>query len=197
MQVAEGDGPAGLHLFTTGGYLDASWFNRTFWQVGRAKTSGMMVLGHGVAFGTEVFASRSRETVFQPGANVYRLMCIPLKTPPPDPADKAAAKKARQQGAKPLWEERLALRPTALVRAGDTIFVAGSPDVVDPADPHGAWEGRKGGVLAAFAAADGRKLAELKLPSPPVWDGMAATDAGLTVSTTSGEVLCLRSRGDQ
>jgi hypothetical protein len=78
-----------------------------------------------------------------------------------------------------------------MVRAADTIFVAGSPDVVDPKDPHGAWEGRKGGILAAFAAADGKKLAEYKLPAPPVWDGMAAANGRLFISTSGGDIICM------
>ena len=72
-----------------------------------------------------------------------------------------------------------------------SIFVAGSPDVVDPEDPHGAWEGRKGGILAAFAVGDGRKLAEYKLPAPPVWDGMAAAGNRLFISTMDGYVVCM------
>ena len=42
MQVASGDGPAGEHLYTSGGHLDSTWFNRTFWQAGSAMTSGLM-----------------------------------------------------------------------------------------------------------------------------------------------------------
>jgi outer membrane protein assembly factor BamB len=190
MQVASCDGPAGEHLYTSGGFLDSSWFNRTFWRVGRAMTSGLMVLGkENVAYGVEVYDSRSRETVFAPGTKAYRLRCIPLKAP----ASKAKQIKGRrQQGPRPVWEKRLGIRVTAMVRAADTIFVAGSPDVVDPKDPHGAWEGRKGGILAAFAAGDGRKLAEYKLPAPPVWDGMAAANGRLFISTSNGEVICMK-----
>jgi hypothetical protein len=78
-----------------------------------------------------------------------------------------------------------------MIRTGDTIFVSGSPDVVDPEDPHGAWEGRKGGILAAFAVGDGRKLVEYKLPAPPVWDGMAAAGDRLFISTMDGYVVCM------
>ncbi|MFQ6133541.1 MAG: PQQ-binding-like beta-propeller repeat protein [Armatimonadota bacterium] len=187
MNVSSSEGRAGQHLYTTGGYLDPSWFNRTFWRVGRAATSGLMVLGSDVAYGAEVYDSRSRETVFTPGANAYRLRCIPLKAP----AGGQAASGRRGQGPRPLWEQRLGIRVTAMVRAGDTIFVAGSPDVVDPRDPHGAWEGRKGGVLAALAADDGERLAEYKLPAPPVWDGMAAAGGRLFISTSDGGIVCL------
>jgi hypothetical protein len=190
MQVSSSEDRGGQHLYTTGGFLDPSWFNRTFWQFGRAKTSGLMVLGEDVAYGAEVYESRSRETVFRPGASVYRLACIPLKAPPRD-AGKQVPIRRRQQGPKPLWEQRLGIRVTAIVRAGDTIFVAGPPDVVDPEDPHGAWEGRKGGLLAAFAAGTGKKLAAYKLPAPPVWDGMAAASGRLFISTGDGGILCM------
>ena len=188
MQVASCDGRAGEHLYTSGGYLDSSWFNRTFWRVGRAMTSGLMVLGKDVAYGVELYNSRSRETVFSPGTKAYRLRCIPLKAAGPKVKQ---IKGRRQQEPRPLWEQRLAIRVTAMVRAADTIFVAGSPDVVDPKDPHGAWEGRKGGVLAVFAAADGKMLAEYKLPAPPVWDGMAAANGRLYISTSGGDIICM------
>jgi len=191
MNVSSPDGRGGQHLYTNGGYLDPSWFNRTFWQIGRARTSGLMVLGQDVAYGAEVYESRSRETVFRPGGNVYRLKCISLKPPASGPRGKQAAGRRRQQGPKPLWEQRLGIRVTAIVRAADTIFVAGSPDIVDPKDPSGAWEGRKGGLLAAFTASDGKRLADYKLPAPPVWDGMAAAGGRLYISTSDGGIVCM------
>ncbi|MHC4520296.1 MAG: PQQ-binding-like beta-propeller repeat protein, partial [Planctomycetota bacterium] len=191
MKVASSAGRGRPHLYSTGGYLDSTWFNRTFWQSGSAKTSGLMVLGEDVAYGAEVYASRSRETVFKPGANAYRLRCIPLKDRSPNRKTPA---KRRPREPKPLWEQNLGIRVTALIRAGDTIFAAGPPDTVDPDDPEGAWEGRQGGILAAFAAADGKKLAEYKLPAPPVWDGMAAAHERLYLSSTNGQILCLGQR---
>jgi outer membrane protein assembly factor BamB len=189
MQVASCKGRAAEHLYTSGGFLDSSWFNRTFWRVGRAMTSGLMVLGKDAAYGVELYDSRSRETVFAPGTKAYRLRCIPLKA---SASKVKQIKGRRQQGPRPLWEKRLAIRVTAMVRAADKIFVAGSPDVVDPKDPHGAWEGRKGGILAVFATADGEKLAEYKLPAPSVWDGMAAARGRLFISTMSGDIICMK-----
>jgi hypothetical protein len=75
--------------------------------------------------------------------------------------------------------------------AGDVLFVAGAPDVVDPSDPLGAFEGRKGMVLCAFAAEDGRKIGECRLPSLPVWDGLAAAHGRLYLATQAGRVLCI------
>jgi len=61
----------------------------------------------------------------------------------------------------------------AVVLAGDTVFVAGT---------HGR--------LLAYAASDGKKLADRDLP-PVVWDGMAAANGRLYVSTADGKVLAL------
>ncbi len=192
MQLTAANGRGGQRLFPTGGFRDSSWFNRTQWQIGPAKTSGLMVLGRDVAIGAELYASKSRETVFRPGSNAYRLVCLPLKSQRSQAGDgQSTAKRRKQQGPTPVWEQRLGIRVTAMVRAADVVFVGGSPDVVVPGDPHAAWEGRAGGLLAAFAADSGEKLAEYDLPAPPVWDGMAAIEGHLFLGTTDGNVLCM------
>jgi outer membrane protein assembly factor BamB len=81
-----------------------------------------------------------------------------------------------------------------MVAAGETLFVAGPPDVMDDTDPYAAFEGRKGAFLWAFSAADGRKLTEHKLDSEPVFDGMIAANGRLYVSTRDGKVVCLAGR---
>ena len=188
MNVSSPKKRRGQHLYTTGGFLDSSWFNRTFWKFGPARSSGLMVLGKDAVYCMELYSSRSRETVFKPGAKAYRLVCYSSKAP----ARAAGSKKAkgkrpkrRQRGTSPLWRQHLAIRVTALVRAGDTLFAAGWPDVIDP-------KTRTGGVLAVFATADGRKLAEYKLPSPPVWDGMAVAGGKLYLALTSGDIVSFK-----
>ena len=190
MKVKDTGGKGGPHLYMTGGYLDPSWFNRTYWKAGQAMTSGVMVLGDGVAYGMEVYPSRSRETVFLPGTKPYRLQCLPFEMS----EERKKDRNNRRQGPKPRWERRVDIRVTALVRAGDTLFAAGSPDVVDPEDPHAAWEGRKGGVLAAFATTDGKELARYDLPAPPVWNGLAVAGGRLYVATTGGKILCFKGK---
>jgi len=79
------------------------------------------------------------------------------------------------------------------VATDERVFVAGPPDVIDPVDPLGAFEGRLGGMLWVFSSDKGEKLAEHELDSPPVFDGMAAAGGRLYVSTRAGEVICLGS----
>ena len=76
--------------------------------------------------------------------------------------------------------------------AGNTLFLAGAPDVVDPNDPLASFEGRKGGVLCAFSVADGSKLSEISIEALPVWDGMAAAQGKLFLAMQDGSIRCFR-----
>ena len=94
------------------------------------------------------------------------------------PVSLAAASRARRIGTR---------RPGR----GGCLFVAGPPDVVDGDDPMAAFEGRKGAVLCAHSAADGKKLAERRLDAPPVFDGLIAAAGRPFMCTTDGRVVCL------
>jgi len=62
---------------------------------------------------------------------------------------------------------------SAMVLAGERIFAVG-----------------RTGQLRSFAVADGRMLAERKVP-PPVWDGLAVAGGRLYLATADGKILCL------
>jgi len=81
-----------------------------------------------------------------------------------------------------------------MVLAGETLFAAGTPDVLDTKDAWAAYEGRRGGVLLAVSAAEGTVQARYKLDAPPVLDGLAAARGRLYAATASGEVLCFEPR---
>jgi len=95
----------------------------------------------------------------------------------------------------------------AMILADRILFVAGPPDVVDEEDIWGrtlepgvqaklhaqsaALEGSQGALLWAVSASDGGKLAEYRLESVPVFDGMAAADGRLYLSMKNGCILCM------
>ncbi len=97
------------------------------------------------------------------------------------------------------------LQVQALVLADQTLFISGPPDVVDEEDAFFALDdaevleklaeqsamldGKNGALMWAVSAADGKKLAEYKLESLPVWDGMVAANGKLYMTTMKGEVL--------
>ena len=95
------------------------------------------------------------------------------------------------------WHQRVPIRPSAMALApgpddsGRRLLVAGTPDRIDPEDPLATFEGKGGGLLWVMSGADGKKLSELSLGSPPVWDGMALANGRLYVATRAGQVLCL------
>ena len=71
------------------------------------------------------------------------------------------------------------------------LVVAGPPDLLDPQDPLGAFEGRKGGMLRVLSAGTGKELAGLELDSPPVFNGIAAATSRLFVSLQGGSMVSI------
>ena len=104
------------------------------------------------------------------------------------------------------WTEDLPLWARGLVLAGDVLFVAGPPDLVDEEDAFrrfhlppvqeqlaeqaAAFAGQRGGLMRAVSATDGRMLGQWTLDAPPVFDGMAAAAGRLYLATESGHVVC-------
>ena len=91
----------------------------------------------------------------------------------------------------PAWTNWLDVRIRAMVKAGDTLFVAGAPDVFDEDDPYAAFEGRKGARLVAVSAADGKEPSVIELQAPPVFDGLIAANNRLFASLRDGSLVCL------
>ena len=107
------------------------------------------------------------------------------------------------------WSDDLPVSAMAMVHAGSTLFVVGPPGLIDEEeavraldDPkmqvktleqNAAYEGRKGAVLTAVSASDGKGLASYRLASMPNFDGMAAANGRLYCSTSDGKILCLGS----
>ena len=108
------------------------------------------------------------------------------------------------------WRKEVPLHVRAMVLADKTLFVAGPPDVLDETKVDvselmrsdaltretldgalAAWEGKRGAVLCAVSAADGKKLVERKLDALPVFDGMAAAGGQLYLSMADGKLVCM------
>lgn len=164
----------GRHLMSTAGLLDDAWFSQTYWTIDGKAQCKLLVFDPTTAYGVKPFpgAARHSRAIFKPGTQGYTLF-----------ANQRPGHKAR-------WSRKIPLRVTAMVAAGDTLFVAGTPDVVDPADPWAALEGRGGAVLWSISTSNGQQRAQRELASPPVFDGMAAAHGRLYVSTVDGALRC-------
>ena len=85
------------------------------------------------------------------------------------------------------------MRTRAMLKSGEHLFMSVTPVEISLNDPHAAYEGRKGGMIWIVSTRDGSKIAEYDLGSLAVWDGMAAANERLYVSTMDGSVICLNS----
>lgn len=200
-----GDRKMGRHVFSTAGFLDDSWFNRTFWMYSEtwpgfyishlaAKTGQLLAVDDQKTYAVQAFPKRNLQSpLFTPGEKGYLLLADDNDNEPVIPDYTRGIPKGigftRENP--PVWYKWVPVRIRAMVAAQGTLFVAGPPDVVDPDDPMAAFEGREGAVIRAVSTADGKTLAEHKLDAPPVFDGLIAASGRLFMCTTDGHVLCL------
>ena len=156
----------------------------------------MLVFDAGRAYGIAAYAGTSRSKVFTAGEKGYTLFAKPLKAGKASSAPTAKKRRGKADGSSPsVWSKAVPVRATAMALAGEVLFLAGAPDVVDPKDPGGAFEGRKGAVVCAYSVADGRKLAELKIDGLPVYDGLMAAGGRLYLAMRNGAVRCFSEEG--
>ena len=199
-----GNRKGGRHLVATGGFLDDSWFDRTFWTYSNQwpgfyyansapKTGQILAFDDTTTYALHVFTERLRlSPAFTPGKKGYQL------TADDNENDPVLAEKSinREKGpgfsrAKPpKWTTQIPLRALGMVLAGDKLVMAGVPDVIPEDDPYAAFEGRKGVQLWVVSAKDGKKLGQQPLTSMPVFDGLIAAGGRLYMSTRAGTVQC-------
>ncbi len=232
----------GTHLFSPVGFVDDTWFHRSYWMFGRNVASGwggwfragrfvpsgrILVFDESSVYGYgrrpeylsqssvleyQLFSASKQvkaESIQRVQAGNRRMNATSSKN-----NVHAADWKARKDF--PLadrtatdfrwWRGSPPLQVRAMVLADKTLFMAGPPDVANeeqafyaPDDEEvlaklneqsEALEGKKGALLWVVSTADGEKLAERKLDSPPVFDGMAASNGRLYLATMDGKVLC-------
>jgi len=231
---SKGEKDVGLHVFSTSGLLDGSWYNRTFWMYSKRwpgfqlanqapKAGQLLVVDETATYALRVYYRRNcHSPMFFPGKEGYLLFADKNTTEPQIVGEAGARPPIRwlpqsdystgrsPQGRKlegkafgmdkgigytradkPLWMLWLPVRVRAMVKTRDILFAAGPPDEFDPAAPFAALEGKRGAVLVAISAKEGKKLTELKLDTEPVFDGMIAVEGRLFVSLIDGSVMCL------
>lgn len=109
------------------------------------------------------------------------------------------------------WEHPVPLFPKAMAMSGKTMLVSGPADTIneefaleqlskkDPTilvqlkEQDEALDGKRGASLWTVSAETGKMASELKLKSPPVWDGMAVARGRVFVATVDGKILCFGS----
>jgi outer membrane protein assembly factor BamB len=212
------------HLFSPTGFLDDTWWHRSYWVYGRSfaeGAGGWPQAGKVAPSGrilcvddTTVYGFGRKPFYYQWRTPMeYHLFASPKV---PEIVREPAGVKVGKAGKKPRmiphpeysWSRSVPFLVRAMVKAGDTLFIAGPPDMVDEeevfrrvGDPEldrklaaqdAAMAGKQGALLWAVSADTGKRLAELKLDSMPLFDGLIAANGGLYVVTEDGAVICCR-----
>jgi hypothetical protein len=215
----------GRHLFAPFGFLDDSWFHRSYWVYGKNFSgghSGYWQAGKFTPGGRILVVDQS--SVYGYGRqNQYYKWTSPLEyhlfsvdkdmTIPSEKADHRKwpdwVKPTKQIDYQ--WTETIRIHVRAMLKADNKLFIAGPPDLLDEENAihqlddaemqnqlkmqKDALQGKKGARLQVVSASDGKNLAEYSLDSVPVWDGLAATTGKLVLTTTDGQVICMTNDG--
>jgi outer membrane protein assembly factor BamB len=203
----------GRHLMTNSGFADDTWFYRTFWRLGkgdaydfpfsyikhdlRVPFGQLLVFDDKTVCGLQTFMSPgivpSAAAASSRGCLLFADPNEPFTpdqktSPTTDYPEKANRSKTP---ADHMWTVKLPFQARAMLLARNALFVGGWPDGGGAADLYAARSGQRAGQLWGFSRETGQKVAELELPSGPVFDGLAAADERLFVSLKNGKVVCL------
>ncbi len=203
------------HLIPSAGFLDKVPQHRTYWTVGTSyawtAVKGIdcdILAVDGTNYYGVVGFRTTRHSYFDPRKSGYKLVAGPLpkqnELSKPIEVDKQGRrKKTKDSGAEEnvaeektneLWSDNIPLTGKAILKAGDTLCIAGTPMQFQgyPWEKFvESYEQRLGGILWLASAKDGSKIAEIKLDAAPTWDGMAAVDGQIFISLNDGSIRCL------
>jgi outer membrane protein assembly factor BamB len=206
---------AGSHLFSPTGFLDDSGFHRSYWLYGKNFSSGwngyyiaakFAPAGRILSFNDAKAFSFGRTPKDYQWTTTLDYHLFSSGKQPPEVAKNSLQGKQPDHLVLFDWSTDSSLLVSSMVLAKDKLFIAGPPkfineseafaNIEDPAvlaqidEQTASLEGRKGGLLCAVSTSDGAKLAEYRLESPPVFDGMIAANGRLYISLRNGKLLC-------
>ena len=180
------------HLFSPAGFLDDTWWHRTYWVFGTQMSSGW---GGWPRAGNVTPAGRllvfdDEGSIYGYGRQSYRAGAGHVG---PDPAEdyrlfaEGPADESNPKGGRTFeWSRKLPFVVRAMTLTREALLIAGGEGL--PATD------RKGspGIFRIVSRDSGDERFQCTLPAPPVLDGMAVTDSGVFVSTVDGKLVCLR-----
>ncbi len=201
-----GDRRAEPHLMTTDGFLDRTWFNRTYWMnSGRwpgyyftyrgPKSGQILVFDNTTTYALKVYTERrGHSPEFAPGSG-YQLIADRNRTQPVLDEMDIGAEKGRgfTRTELPIWTESLPIRAHGMLLASEHLYVVGPPDLAPDQGAYEAMIGQRGAVFRVVSTSDGGQLAEFEMDEVPVFDGLIAAGDRLFISTMDGTLICLGS----
>jgi outer membrane protein assembly factor BamB len=210
---ATGEGP---HLFCPTGFLDDVWWHRSYWMFGRVWRSGwdqyyqagrVNPAGRPLVFNDTKVFGYGRLSKYYKWTTYLEYELFAADKQPTFISAKRATNSAGPNGAYARdWAGDVPVLARAMALADRTLFVAGPPDLLNEVNARNtfeeeatqlslarqaaALEGAEGGLLHVVSTS-GTKLSEHLLDSVPVFDGLAAANGRLYMSTIDGKVLAI------
>ena len=202
------------HLFAPRGFLDDTWWHRTYWvygtkigggyshwpDAGNAVPAGRLLVFDG---GKHIYGyGRLRYRmgdghVGRGAASDYRLFAEVITPTPQSHEDQEDAEREKRRTGEPVgrrqieWVSQLPFVARSIVLTTDALLVAGGESLPNTAS------GDTPGTLWIASRKDGAKQEACPLPAQPIVDGMAFTDYGIFVSTIDGAITCLRTKDSE
>ena len=188
------------HLFCSAGFLDDTWWHRTYLQIGsfmkggyggwttagNSRISGKALVRNATrafGFGRKGYTITGSHIGLQSECHLFAADVKRAAAPKGPKKRRARAPKAKVAYA---WSKSIDIYPRAMLLAGDTLFLAGPGTVGD----FFAGAPRSDVRLLAVATEDGSKKTDIKLRSSPVYDSFAACGGRLYFTTVDGRVVC-------
>lgn len=203
------------HIFSTTGFLDDSWWHRTYWQYGswmrggfggwpraaRQNPAGRLLVANEdyiFGFGRSHYDSGNPKDVHAGHVGVVKdgyqdIGRIDYTRNPYRlfcAVKPQARKTAKQPGTEYKWQKSVPMVVRAMLLADQSLFIAGPPAGKNLSGL-AKLDTVQQGVLSCVSTDDGNILSSYDLTSTPLLDGMAAAHGILYISTTDGNVLCL------
>ncbi len=193
------------HLFSGTGFLDDSWWHRTYWVYGRYHASGHSGYTQAGAQGAPAgrLITFDKDRIYTWGRQrwyfrwseeyVYHLH-------------------AKDYDYKDQWSVAVPILVRAMVASDERLFLMGPEELLRQDEIKGritdeatqqlmveqekALDGKSGSILLTVDKQSGKIVSGYRFPSAPLLDGMAGAYGNLYVSTTDGRLCCLGSDGE-
>ncbi len=192
------------HLFSGTGFLDDTWWHRTYWVYGKNYGSGWpgyylagknTPAGRILSFDKSGIYGWGRMKQYFKWSKQYQYMLH-----------------ATDYDYQPKWARAVPILVRAMVKADDRLHILGPEELINQEDAFKtittpqtqeilakqdeAIRGMHGALLLNVTASDGTIDSGYKLPSTPVFDGMVSAGGRLYVSLSDGGITCLGAEGE-
>ena len=204
------------HLFTPTGFLDDTWWHRTYWVYGSRYIGGWAGYSHAgkSAPAGRILALDDRNVYGYGRKMAYYRWTTPIEhhlfSAARDSSNVKLADGKESPARHHFWTKDIPFFARAMLVSDNRIVIAGPEDKVDEptafrkfgdpaveaqlAEQAEIFEGKSGGVLWVVDCQTGENISDLKLDTIPVFDGMSAARERLYMSTVDGRLICFEGK---